>query len=81
MRLFLYTTDQVALLLNVSEATLKQQYLFYDKRHIGAPPKDKMVARNIAAEGSTPQWRIAEKELLRWLRYKGFVITQRGFIS
>lgn len=80
-RLFMYTVDQIATILNLDESTIKTSYLFYDKRHVGAPPKDQMVARNIAPDGERPEWRVTEKELLRWLRYKGFRITQRGFVS
>lgn len=77
-RLFLYTVDQIATVLGVTDQTVKQTHLFFDKRNVGAPPKDKMLARNIAPQGERPDWRVTEKELLRWLRYKGFRVTQRG---
>ena len=68
-RPFLYTQDQVADLLAVTDVSA---YLFYDGRSTGTPPKDKMLARNIAPEGLPPEWRIEEQELIRWFKHTGF---------
>lgn len=68
-RPFLYTLDQVADLLAVSNVA---PYIFYDGRSTGTPPKDKMLARNIAPSGDRPEWRIEEQELIRWFKRTGF---------
>lgn len=78
-RAFLFTVDQIATLLSVEEQTVFRQYLFYEGRDVGARPKDKMVARNIARQGEKPDWRIAEREFMRWMRVKGFRYYERGY--
>jgi hypothetical protein len=78
---FLYTLDQIAFLISIEERTLKTSYLFYQDRSVGAPPKNKIRAVNIAPTGETPNWRVAEREFVRWLRYKGFRYQERGWIK
>lgn len=78
-RPFLYTLDQIATLIDVSVVNLKDRYLFFDGRSVGARPKDRMFARNIAAEGETPDWRVMEQELIRWLKAKRFRLYERGW--
>ena len=72
---FLYTLDQVAGLLQITEERLP---IHYAGRSVGARQRDKMLARNIAAAGERPDWRIAERELIRWARTKGFRFHERG---
>lgn len=79
LRAFLFTTDQIATMLSVSEQDVKKTYLFYQGRQPGARPRSKMLARNIAPEGEKPEWRVAERELLRWMKVKGFRIYDRGW--
>jgi len=79
VRSFLFTLDQVGEMLQVDESKLRERYVFYTNRHVGSPPKDKMRAVNIAPVGTHPQWRIAEREFVRWLRYKGFRVYDRGW--
>lgn len=78
-RIFLYTLDQIATMLQVSDHTVKTLYLHYDGRSVGNRPADRMVARNIAPAGEKPDWRVAEKELMRWMRYKKFRFYTRGW--
>jgi hypothetical protein len=78
---FLYTLDQIAFLISIEERTLKTSYLFYQDRSVGAPPKNKIRAVHIAPTGETPNWRVAEREFVRWLRYKGFRYQERGWIK
>jgi hypothetical protein len=72
-RPFLYTLDQVGTILNLTEARLRQgKYLFFAGRTPGVQTKDEMLTRNIAAADEPPEWRIEERELIRWLKRKGF---------
>lgn len=81
VRLFLFTIDQLATMLAVDEAQIKRSYLHYEGKSVGARPRDKMWARNVAPEGEKPEWRITERELIRWARMKGFKIYDRGWPS
>lgn len=76
---FLYTIDQISFLLDVTEVYIKRALLHYEGRSVGVAPRDRMVARNIAPEGEKPEWRVAERELTRWMRLKGFKYYERGY--
>lgn len=78
---FLYTLDQIAQILDLTERNLKANYIHYDQRSISLPTHDKIVARNIAPADQKPEWRVAERELIRWMRRKGFYWHERGYIS
>ena len=78
-RIFMYTPDQIGSMLEVTEATVKSKILFYDKREPGLAPRTKMRAVNIMPEGETPQWRVTEREFIRYLRHKGVKFYDRGF--
>lgn len=77
-RPFLYTIDQIATILNLTEFEVNRRYLYFEGRTVGAKTRDQMVARNIAPANSAPEWRIAELELVRWMRRKGFRYYDRG---
>lgn len=74
-RLFLYTPDQIATMLSVAEDSV-WHYLYLDGRSGGAKKADQMMARNIASEGEKPVWRVAEREFVRWLRFKKFRVYE-----
>lgn len=76
-RPFLYTIDQLSTLTQIPEATLKRSFIHYEERSIGFRRHEQMSARNIAPNGEKPDWRIVEKEFVRWLRYKGFRVYNR----
>jgi hypothetical protein len=78
---FLYTLEQIAEFIAVSPATLRARYVYFDRRSPGAPPRDELLARDISGPDDDPEWRVAEGELIRWLRIKGFRVTQRGWVS
>ena len=78
-RIFMYTPDQIAAMLSLTEQYVKDKVLFYDRREPGITPKTKMRAINVAPEGETPQWRVAEKEFIRYLRSRGLKFYDRGF--
>lgn len=79
-RPFLYTLDQIAILLELRLDTLRKGYIYFDGRSIGNGV-DKMMARNIAPEGEPPEWRVAETELVRWLKKKRFRFYERGWLK
>lgn len=74
LKVFLYTLDQIATMVEVDIKTLKSNYVYYSDRSIGARQHPLLEARNIAPEGQKPEWRVAENEFVRWLRYKGFKV-------
>lgn len=79
VRPILFTLDQVRGLLAVGEKDLNA-ILFYAGRSPGVNTKARITARNIARPKDTPDWRVAEGELIRWLKYKKFKIRHRGEI-
>jgi len=78
-RIFLYTPDQLATLLSMTEKYVRTKLLFYEMREPGLRPRHKLRATNIAPEGEAPEWRVTETELLRYLRLKGIKFYDRGF--
>lgn len=76
---FFYTVDQVAGLLQISEQKIRDKLLFYMGRSTGIPPKSKLVATNMMPEGETPEWRILDKHLVRYLRFKGIRFQSMGY--
>lgn len=79
-RLFLYTLDQIATLISVDLKSLQASYVHYDRRSVGAKPKSKMLARNIAPPMQSPEWRVSEQDLIKWLKVKGFRPFLRGWV-
>ena len=77
-RPFLYTVDQISVMLDLPEARIMQAYLYFEGRSIGSRKKDLMTARNIAPANERPDWRIAEREFVRWMRVKGFRYYDRS---
>jgi hypothetical protein len=78
-RPFLYTIDQICTLIDIEEPALKASHVYYEGRSVGIPHKHLMVARNIAAPDEKPDWRVAERELIRWFKRKGFKWYDRGY--
>lgn len=81
LRVFLYTLDQIATMVQVDLHNLRTHYIHYEERSVSFRPHGKMSARNIASDGEKPEWRVAEKEFIRWLRYKGFKVYNRTGVS
>lgn len=81
LRPFFYTLDQIAGLLSLELASVRQSYIFFDGRNVGVPPRGLMRAVNIAPDGEKPEWRVVDKELIRWARYKGFRFYHTGNIT
>jgi len=80
-RAFLYTLDQIGVMLELKVSALQQSYLYFEGRSIGARRKDLMIARNISPSDKPPEWRVAEREFLRWMRTKGFRHYEVGGFS
>lgn len=72
VRPFLYTIDQVAVILNLAEVTVRENYLHLAGRTPGVQSKDTILAHNISPFDRKPEWRVEERELIRWLKRKGF---------
>lgn len=92
IRTVLYTIDQVATMLALEPRTVKASYLYLDGINVGSIPKRVMLARNIDPDfeppshsnpdgKGKPEWRIAEHELIRWLKEMGFRIYDRGWVA
>lgn len=77
LRVFMYTLDQISEVLQVPLGTIKGGYIYFQGRSQGRARIDLMRARNIAPPESKPDWRVAETELIRWMRYKGFTFSKR----
>jgi hypothetical protein len=69
---FLWTRDQIMHLLSVDNVEVLNRMIYFEGRSTGAPPKGMLRAINIMPAGVKPEWRIAESELKRWMRYKDF---------
>lgn len=78
---FLYTLDQIASMLMMSEHQLASAHVYFHMRSTGAKRKDEMLARNIAKEGDKPDWRVPQAEFVRWLRLKGFKVHALGQVT
>lgn len=81
MRPFLWTLDQVATMLNMGVPNLKASYVYFEGRSTGPRSVHLLVARNIAKPDATPEWRIAEMEVKRWLKTKGFKFYEPSQLS
>jgi hypothetical protein len=81
LRVFLYTVDQLSLMLNMSEDDLLERHMHFEGRSADYPKKWLLHAVNIAPPTDKPEWRVADKEFIRWLKFKGFRIIERGYVS
>lgn len=79
VRPFFYTFEQLSQLMSVDQRNLERFMVHYKGRSVGAPPRDKLAATNLSPEGEMPQWRVEEKDLIRWMRFKGINFANRGF--
>lgn len=72
---FLYTLDQVAVLINKSQKDIEKQCHF-----IGRSLRDhklhQLRVMNVAAPGNSPDWRVSESEFIRWLIRHGYQPTK-----
>jgi hypothetical protein len=76
-RPFLYTIDQLSVILDLSEAQIMKQYIYFEGRSIGTRRLNVMSARNIAPKDQKAEWRVSEREFIRWMRTMGFRYYER----
>lgn len=80
VRPFLYTLDQLCTMLSFSsvDQLRKSGYVFFMGRSQGTPRPDELRAINIATGISgRPDWRVEERDLVRWMKRKGFRYVTR----
>jgi hypothetical protein len=77
-RPFLYTVDQISVMLDISEAEVLRSYIYFENRSVGTRKIDLMCARNIAPKDQPAEWRVAEREFIRWMKTKGFRHYERS---
>lgn len=83
-RVFLYTLDQIAYLASLTETAVKTKYVHYEGRSLGSRPAGKLLARCLNPGENRPDWRVAEEEVVRWLRQLGFRVRtyrERAWVS
>lgn len=81
-RPFLYTLDQISTILNVDLNTVKVKYIYYEGRSTGRKSVRLLEARNIEPNRhEKPDWRVAERELIRWMKVMGFKYYDSGVIT
>lgn len=68
---FLYTLDQVAIIVGWSKQRLHAR-TFYVGRTLDRKLADQIEAFNIALPTQKPDWRVSERELIRWLIRHGY---------
>jgi hypothetical protein len=66
-------------MLEMTPDYIMKNMLFFEGRSPGICPKNKMRAQNLAPEGLTPEWRISEQSLVRYLKRNGVQFYTRGY--
>lgn len=79
-RVFLFTVDQLSVMLDLPEKYILDNLLYLEGRSIGTPKKSLIQARNVAPPELKPEWRVTEREFIRWMRVKGFKYYDRGSV-
>lgn len=76
---FLYTLDQVAVMMQKPEDEFTSTTVYFNGRSTGRCHPRQLRAVNVQVdEEKTPDWRITEGELVRWLKLLGIRIYSRG---
>ena len=75
VRPFLFTLDQVAGLLCLTQEDLEENYIYFWGRTNARYriSGDYVKAINIAPPDKPPVWRVSEEDLLQWLSRRGWV--------
>jgi hypothetical protein len=76
-RIFLYSHDQVAYMLDLTEPQLKR-LMFYSGRQFGSAPVNRIATHNIAPREDPPIWRVSEPEIVRYLKKMGYRFHRSG---
>jgi hypothetical protein len=81
-RPFLYTLDQIATLIATPIERVRTDFVFYAGRSVGAHDRKRMLAVNINPDADgAPEWRVAENELVRWMRLNRIRVYERTWRS
>lgn len=80
-RIFLYTLDQISVILSVPVKTIERSYIYYENRSIGHKRRIEISAQNIAPPEEPPEWRVTEREFINWLKRMGFLYYERGYLE
>ena len=81
-RIMLFTLDQVATMLALTETQLAAKYICFEGRTTGPNSRRLMKARNIApTPEDKPDWRITEREVIRYCRVRGIRFHTRGWAT
>lgn len=80
-RPFLFTLDQISVMLEVRQETIERSYIYFQGRSIGRRTIDLMLANNVAPPNEKAEWRVAEREFIRWMKVKGWRYYDRGSMS
>lgn len=78
-RPILYTLDQIATILAVDMVSMRQRVYFVGRTTVRRVPK-MVAAHNISPPTIVPDWRVSEKELVRFFKECGFRVHRRGLI-
>lgn len=79
-REFMFTVDQIALMLDISKKSLEDEFLFFHGRSVGSR-RGRLIAINIATPEMKPVWRVSETSFKVWMRYKGIRFTEQRRVS
>lgn len=72
---FMFTVDQIASMLAVSEKRVMEAFLYYGERTTGRMPRHQMRTINIAPSNEKAEWRIPSREFLAWCKRMGVKIS------
>ena len=80
-RPFLYTMDQISVMLDVSVKLIMDKYIYFQGRSIGPRQPDALQAIDITPResGLAPEWRVSDREFVRWMKAKGYRYYERGY--
>ena len=79
LKTFMYTIDQISVMLDMTEQMLRRKVLFYVGREMQKQDPMKMRAINISGIDEKAEWRVSEEELVRWCRKRKvrFYVSRR----
>lgn len=70
VRVFYYTVEQVGAIIEMKTEDVMKKVLWFEGREVGHKPASALCAINLARGEQKPEWRIEERELIRWMRWK-----------
>jgi hypothetical protein len=76
---FLFTLDQIAVFLNVSEGDLVHRFIWFSGGTIGRKSPRQIKAVNIQPDPNrTVDWRVSQGEFIRWCKLIGLKVYSQG---